>query len=81
MLFVSEDHARGLSTFTIMAGLGGFFGYALGGINWDETFIGWFKVLFYYTSVWLGLLCFSVSNLITRGQAVKAYYMLFKKGL
>lgn len=26
-----EDHARGLSTFTIMAGLGGFFGYSLGG--------------------------------------------------
>lgn len=35
-----EDHARGLSTFTIMAGLGGFFGYSLGGINWDETTIG-----------------------------------------
>ncbi|KAG5866760.1 hypothetical protein JTB14_019953 [Gonioctena quinquepunctata] len=37
---IPEDHARGLSTFTIMAGLGGFFGYALGGINWDVTFIG-----------------------------------------
>ncbi|XP_046982517.1 proton-associated sugar transporter A-like [Schistocerca americana] len=37
---VPEDHARGLSTFTIMAGLGGFMGYALGGINWDATFIG-----------------------------------------
>ncbi|XP_050294131.1 proton-associated sugar transporter A isoform X2 [Anthonomus grandis grandis] len=36
----AEDHARGLSTFTIMAGLGGFMGYALGGINWDATFIG-----------------------------------------
>lgn len=35
-----DDHARGLSTFTVMAGLGGFFGYALGGINWDETSIG-----------------------------------------
>lgn len=23
-----------------MAGLGGFFGYALGGINWDVTTIG-----------------------------------------
>ncbi|PSN44819.1 hypothetical protein C0J52_17172 [Blattella germanica] len=32
-----EDHARGLSTFTIMAGLGGFLGYALGAINWDVT--------------------------------------------
>ncbi|XP_034234139.1 proton-associated sugar transporter A [Thrips palmi] len=37
---VAEDHARGLSTFTVMAGLGGFLGYALGGINWDATAIG-----------------------------------------
>ncbi|XP_030747732.1 proton-associated sugar transporter A [Sitophilus oryzae] len=37
---IPEDHARGLSTFTIMAGLGGFLGYALGGINWDATAIG-----------------------------------------
>ncbi|CAK1545882.1 unnamed protein product [Leptosia nina] len=37
---VPEDHARGLSTFTIMAGLGGFMGYSLGGINWDDTSIG-----------------------------------------
>jgi len=35
-----EDHARGLSTFTIMAGLGGSLGYILGAFNWDETFIG-----------------------------------------
>lgn len=35
-----EDHARGLSTFTIMAGLGGFLGYALGAINWDITTLG-----------------------------------------
>lgn len=35
-----EDHAKGLSTFTIMAGLGGFMGYSLGGINWEETTIG-----------------------------------------
>ncbi|XP_049870408.1 proton-associated sugar transporter A [Pectinophora gossypiella] len=37
---VPEDHAKGLSTFTVMAGLGGFMGYALGGINWDETRLG-----------------------------------------
>lgn len=37
---VPEDHAKGLSTFTIMAGLGGFMGYSLGGINWDGTMIG-----------------------------------------
>lgn len=35
-----EDHAKGLSTFTIMAGLGGFMGYGLGGINWDATSLG-----------------------------------------
>lgn len=37
---VPEDHARGLSTFTIMAGLGGFMGYSLGAINWEETSFG-----------------------------------------
>lgn len=37
---VPEDHAKGLSTFTIMAGLGGSLGYALGGINWDATALG-----------------------------------------
>ncbi|XP_071531972.1 membrane-associated transporter protein-like isoform X2 [Panulirus ornatus] len=37
---VPEDHAVGLSTFTVMAGLGGGLGYAMGGINWDATFIG-----------------------------------------
>ncbi|RVE43841.1 hypothetical protein evm_011509 [Chilo suppressalis] len=37
---VPEDHAKGLSAFTVMAGLGGFLGYALGGINWDETRLG-----------------------------------------
>lgn len=35
-----DDHAKGLSTFTVMAGLGGFMGYGLGGINWDATAIG-----------------------------------------
>ncbi|XP_037954089.1 proton-associated sugar transporter A [Teleopsis dalmanni] len=37
---VPEDHAKGLSTFTIMAGLGGFMGYSMGGINWDSMKIG-----------------------------------------
>lgn len=37
---IPEDHARGLSTFTIMAGVGGAIGYSLGGINWDATRIG-----------------------------------------
>jgi solute carrier family 45 protein 1/2/4 len=34
---IQEDQGRGLSTFSIMAGIGGCFGYALGGINWDNT--------------------------------------------
>lgn len=37
---VPEDHAKGLSTFTVMAGLGGFMGYSLGAINWEETSVG-----------------------------------------
>ncbi|CAG2053283.1 unnamed protein product [Timema podura] len=37
---IPEDHGRGLSTFTIVAGLGGFMGYSLGGINWDATALG-----------------------------------------
>lgn len=36
----SEDHAKGLSTFTIMAGLGGCIGYLLGGIDWDSLKFG-----------------------------------------
>lgn len=35
-----EDHAKGLSTFTIMAGLGGSIGYFLGALNWENTFLG-----------------------------------------
>ena len=31
---VPEDHALGLSTFTVMAGLGGSIGYLIGGIPW-----------------------------------------------
>lgn len=42
---IPEDHAKGLSTFTIMAGLGGFFGYSMGGLNWDETEIGMLSVV------------------------------------
>lgn len=38
----SEDHTKGLSTFTVMAGLGGFVGYSLGAINWEETAVGQF---------------------------------------
>ncbi len=30
----ADDHAVGLSTFTIMAGLGGSMGYVIGAIDW-----------------------------------------------
>ncbi|GBN63701.1 Membrane-associated transporter protein, partial [Araneus ventricosus] len=34
------DHAAGLSTFTLMAGLGGSMGYMMGAIHWEKTFLG-----------------------------------------
>lgn len=37
-----EDHGRACSTFSIMAGIGGSLGYALGGVNWDNTSFGEF---------------------------------------
>ncbi|CAL8075117.1 unnamed protein product [Orchesella dallaii] len=37
---IPEDHAKGLSTFTIMAGLGGSIGYFLGALNWENMFLG-----------------------------------------
>ncbi|XP_037044393.1 proton-associated sugar transporter A-like isoform X2 [Bradysia coprophila] len=36
----SDDHARGLSVFSMMAGVGGFFGYSSTGIDWEKTMIG-----------------------------------------
>ena len=46
-VFYAEDHAIGLSTFTIMAGLGGSLGYAMGALNW-----GWLgNHQFYYHSL------------------------------
>lgn len=40
MFIFLEDHSKGLSIFTILAGLGGSMGYSLGGINWEATAIG-----------------------------------------
>ncbi|KAK3577707.1 hypothetical protein CHS0354_032700 [Potamilus streckersoni] len=37
---VREDHPRGLTSFTVMAGLGGSVGYCLGGIDWNATRFG-----------------------------------------
>lgn len=52
---VPEQHAKGLSTFTIMAGLGGFMGYSLGGINWEELSLG----------IWLGGHVHAVFTIVT----------------
>jgi len=44
-----EDHAVGLSSFTIMAGLGGSLGYAMGAMNWGylaEIFGGHVRLVF-----------------------------------
>lgn len=38
----SKDQPRALTTFTLMAGIGGTIGYAIGGIDWDSTQIGTF---------------------------------------
>ena len=35
-----DQHSLGLTTFTSMAGLGGCLGYFLGGIPWENTFLG-----------------------------------------
>lgn len=46
---VAEDHAVGLSTFTIMAGLGGSFGYMMGGFDWGalgDLFGGHVRLVF-----------------------------------
>lgn len=34
---VQEEQGHALSTYTVMAGIGGCMGYALGAINWDKT--------------------------------------------
>lgn len=39
---VQDDHAKALSTFTVMAGIGGFLGYSTGAINWKDTALGQF---------------------------------------
>jgi solute carrier family 45 protein 1/2/4 len=36
----TEDHARILSTSTILGGLGGTIGYLLGSVNWEQTSLG-----------------------------------------
>lgn len=38
--FFLDDHTRGLSTFTVLAGCGGTVGYALGSVDWDNIVLG-----------------------------------------
>ncbi|KAH9368306.1 hypothetical protein HPB48_008028 [Haemaphysalis longicornis] len=37
---VASDHARALSTFTVVSGLSGAVGYVMGGIDWESTAVG-----------------------------------------
>lgn len=37
-----ENHAKGMSTLTMMAGFGGCMGYLLGGVDWEAIYIGHF---------------------------------------
>ncbi|XP_020484629.1 proton-associated sugar transporter A isoform X1 [Labrus bergylta] len=53
-----EDQDRGLNIHALLAGLGGGFGYIVGGINWDQTKFGQsvggqLRVIFMFTSVTL----------------------------
>ncbi|CAJ1050521.1 proton-associated sugar transporter A isoform X3 [Xyrichtys novacula] len=53
-----EDQDRGLNIHALLAGLGGGFGYIVGGINWDQTRFGQsvggqLRVIFMFTSVTL----------------------------
>uniref|UniRef100_A0A3P8X4D3 Proton-associated sugar transporter A n=1 Tax=Cynoglossus semilaevis TaxID=244447 RepID=A0A3P8X4D3_CYNSE len=53
-----EDQDRGLNIHALLAGLGGGFGYIVGGINWDQTKFGrsmggQLRVIYMFTSVTL----------------------------
>ncbi|XP_069120878.1 proton-associated sugar transporter A-like isoform X2 [Argopecten irradians] len=37
---IAEDHSAGLTSFTVLAGLGGSIGYLMGGIDWNKTNFG-----------------------------------------
>ncbi|XP_004520943.1 proton-associated sugar transporter A [Ceratitis capitata] len=37
---IPEDQARGLTTFSLLAGFGGTIGYAIGGVDWEKTQFG-----------------------------------------
>ncbi|XP_061544579.1 proton-associated sugar transporter A isoform X3 [Phycodurus eques] len=53
-----EDQDRGLNIHALLAGLGGGFGYIVGGINWDKTHFGksmggQLRVIYMFTSITL----------------------------
>jgi solute carrier family 45, member 1/2/4 len=51
-----SQHSLGLTTFTIMAGLGGCLGYLLGGIPWEQTFLSTVlgdQIHVLFTLVWI----------------------------
>ncbi|XP_029682470.1 proton-associated sugar transporter A isoform X3 [Takifugu rubripes] len=53
-----EDQDRGLNIHALLAGLGGGFGYVVGGINWDQTHFGksmggQLRVIYVFTSITL----------------------------
>uniref|UniRef100_A0A3Q2R1X6 Proton-associated sugar transporter A n=1 Tax=Fundulus heteroclitus TaxID=8078 RepID=A0A3Q2R1X6_FUNHE len=55
-----EDQDRGLNIHALLAGLGGGFGYIVGGINWDQTQFGrsmggQLRVIYLFTSITLVL--------------------------
>jgi len=70
-----EDHAIGLSTFTIMAGLGGSMGYAMGAIDWGilgALFGG--HVRFVFTFV-LFIFIFCVLTTLTSFKEIPLYIL------
>lgn len=75
-LHIVEDHALGLSTFTIMAGLGGSLGYAMGGINWDATFIGIIKITQQHSVYYLLQNILFINKGVMLGGHVRAVFTL-----
>ncbi|KAF6203827.1 hypothetical protein GE061_002162 [Apolygus lucorum] len=87
-IVLPEDQAKGLSTFSLMAGLGGFMGYAMGGYNWDQTWIGvmlggHMKTVFsLITIIFIGCVSYTVTSFseipLLRLQGTNEFYMTNK---
>ncbi|XKL66957.1 hypothetical protein PGB90_010377 [Kerria lacca] len=72
-----DDHTRGLSMFTVLAGCGGTIGYGFGAIDWDNSFMGYFfgshiTTVFILTSI---LFIFCVVLTITTFKEVPLKYL------